>query len=68
MWTDETIFSDGDLLSGMNYAWFIVERYGYCEMPFNERYHHVLEMIKRLEAERAELERMMRRSEDDQGV
>lgn len=59
MWTDETIFSEGDLLSGCNYAWFIVDNYGHSDTPYLDRYQHVQEMIKRLEAERATLEKFI---------
>lgn len=61
MWTEETIFSEGDLLSGFNYAWFIVDEYGHSDTPYYDRYLHVQEMIKRLEAERIALENLIKK-------
>ena len=52
MWTDEIIFSEGDLCdpSECGYHEFIQNEY---QGNYFERLDHVLSMIKRLEAEKA---------------
>ena len=54
MWTNETIFSEGDLCNADEYEQFINDEY---QGKRSDRLEHVKNMIERLQAEKEMLEK-----------
>ena len=57
MWTNETIFSEGDLCNEELYEQFIEKEY---QGVYSDRINHIENMITRLRAEQETLERKLR--------
>lgn len=57
MWTNETIFSEGDLCDEELYEQFIEKEY---QGVYSDRINHIENMITRLRAEQETLERKLR--------
>lgn len=59
MWSEEYIFSKGDLSKGIDSSPYSLVLELYFDNDISERYNHVCNMIERLEAEKAMLSELL---------